>query len=1027
MKCYMHGDNYFLARAKMLLAGLKYIVGTQSVQQGNQHYSPFSKGTILIIVPLLLILMIDAGYCDVIRIGVLANRGNEKCRLMWDPTAGYLSNKLPGYSFKIVPLSFEGISAAVKNEEVDFLLTNPSIYVDLEVQYGISRIATLKSKYTKVYPWFGGVIFTRADNPNIFKLRDLINKKFVAVNETSLGGWEVALRELKKAGIEPHRDFASLSFSGNQEVAVRAVLEGKADAGTANTDVFADLLEDGSVNLKDFRIIVPEGLNINKNDFPYPVSTRLYPNWPFSKLRSTPEDLATKVAIALLGMNADNDATLAADYKGWSYPLNYQDIHEMKKELKLGVYRDFNKTSMLMMFREHKSETFLALLTFLISLTASIVLAYLYRRSKSTEKALRQSEEKFSRAFRAVPAGLSISSLSDGRYIEVNDTFIRDRGYSRKEIVGHRATELDMWVDPEKRAEMLRELQESGKVLTNKEVKFNTKTGENRTMLWSAELLEFGGEKNLIAISQDITQLREMQRALRISEEWYRSVIDYTYNWEYWVDDKGNFLYVSPSCKRITGYNPEDFMQDKELLCKIIHHDDMQLFRDHLHLISERGEVVPIDFRIIDAAGNEKWIGHVCQRVEGGNGEMGGRRVSNRDITDRKKIEKEREGLQVQLMQSQKMEAVGQLASGIAHDFNNIVHAIAGYASLLYDKPRAEDTAREYLKEILELADRATEVTHSLLAFSRKQLMNVKPLDLVDVLVRFGKLVPRIIGEDIDVTLEFPAGRVVCMADSSQIEQALLNLVNNARDAMPGGGKLTLSAELVELDNSFVKIHGFGSTGSYALVSVSDTGGGMKKEIASRIFEPFFTTKEAGKGTGLGLAMVYGIIKQHNGYINVYSELGQGTTVRLYLPAVQADKEMPARAVELPPHGGTEVILVAEDDDALLKLSEIILTQNGYEVITARDGQEAIYKFIESKDRIQLVLLDMVMPRKSGKEALEEMRRVNPEIKAVILSGYTADRINKDEVRDGHTNLLFKPISPKSLLKKVREIMDTSG
>jgi two-component system cell cycle sensor histidine kinase/response regulator CckA len=1027
VKCYMRGDNYFLVRARLLLAGLKYIVGTQFVQQGNQHYSPFSKGNILIIVPLLLILMIDAGYCDVIRIGVLANRGDQKCRLMWDPTAEYLSNKLPGYTFKIVPLPFEGISAAVKNEEVDFLLANPSIYVDLEVQYGISRIATLKSKYTKVYPWFGGVIFTRADNPNIFKLRDLINRKFVAVNETSLGGWEVALRELKKAGIEPHRDFAALFFSSNHEAAIHAVLDGKADAGTANTDVFADLLEDGVINLKDFRIIVPEWLNINKDDFPYPVSTRLYPNWPFSKLRGTREDMATKVAITLLGMNADNDATHAADYKGWSYPLNYQDVHELKKELKLGVYKDFNKTSMMMILHDHKGEAFSGLLIFLISLTASAVLAYLYRHSKLTEKALRQSEEKFSRAFRTVPAGLSISSLSDGRYIEVNDTFIRDRGYSREEIVGHRATELEMWVDPAKRVEMLRELQGSGKVLSNKEVKFSTKTGETRTMLWSAELLEFGGEKNIIAISQDITQLREMQRALRKSEEWYRSVIDYTYNWEYWIDDKGNFLYVSPSCKRITGYNPEDFMQDKELLYKIIHPDDMQLFRDHLHLISERGEVVPIDFRIIDAAGNEKWIGHVCQRVEGGNGEMGGRRVSNRDITDRKKIEKEREGLQVQLMQSQKMEAVGQLASGIAHDFNNIVHAIAGYTSLLYDKPNAEDTAREYLKEILELADRATEVTHSLLAFSRKQLINVKTLDLVDVFGRFGKLVPRIIGEDIDVNVELPVGRVVCMADSSQIEQALLNLVNNARDAMPGGGKLTLSVELVEMDNSFIKVYGFGNPGSYALISVSDTGVGMKKEIATRIFEPFYTTKEAGKGTGLGLAMVYGIIKQHEGYITVDSVPGQGTTFKLYLPAVQSDKEMPAKAVETLPHGGTEVILVAEDDDALLKLSEIILTQNGYEVITARDGQEAIDKFIEYKDRIQLVILDMVMPRKSGKEALHDMRRIYPEIKGVILSGYTADRINKDEVRDGHTNLLFKPISPKYLLKKVREIMDTPG
>ncbi len=978
----------------------------------------------LSVVPLLLILIINTGCCDVIKIGVLANRGDEKCRQMWDPTAEYLSNKLPGYIFKIIPLSFDKISSAVKNEEVDFLLTNPSIYVDLEVQYSISRIATLKSQYTKVYPCFGGVIFTRSDNPNIYVLRDLIGKKFIAVNQTSLGGWQVALREFKKAGIDPYRDFEIVQFSGNHESAIQAVVDGKADAGTANTDVFADLLQNGSINLNDFRILMPEGLDINKNDFPYPVSTRLYPGWPLSKLQKTPENLATNVAITLLDMKVDNEAARAADSKGWSYPLNYQEVHELKKELKLGVYKDFEKATMMIILHKYKGEILLGFLIFLISLTASIVLAYLYRHSKLTEKALRLSEEKFSKAFRSVPAGLSISSLSDGHYIEVNDTFLRDRGYTGEDIIGQRATELNMWVEPEQRVEMLSKLQESGKMVTNREVKFRTKTDEIRTMLWSAELMEFGGERNVIAISQDITQLREVQEALRRSEEWYRSVIDYTYNWEYWIDDNGNFLYVSPSCKRITGYNPVDFMMDKELLRKIIHPDDMQLFMDHLHTISGCGEVVPIDFRIIDAEGKEKWIGHVCQGVMGSGGEIRGRRVSNRDITDRKRLEEERELLQTQLLQAQKMEAVGQLAGGIAHDFNNIIYAISGYAHLLMDKVSVDNPARDYVVEILESADRAAEVTHGLLAFSRKQVMNVKSLDVNDILGRFKKLVPRIIGEDIEVIITLSSSKVICMADAGQIEQVLLNLVNNARDAMSKGGRLILSGQLVELDDTFIKIHGYGKSGTYVLVSVSDTGIGMNKETLAKIFEPFFTTKEFGKGTGLGLAMVYGIIKQHEGYITVYSEPGEGSTFQIYLPSAQSNAEVPARPVVHLPVGGTEVILVAEDDDRLRKLSKIVLTQHGYEIILARDGQEALDKFIENKDRIQLVLLDMGMPQKSGKEALNEIRRIKPDMKSIFLSGYTADRLNKDSLHDEDINLLFKPVSPKDLLRKVREILD---
>jgi two-component system cell cycle sensor histidine kinase/response regulator CckA len=263
------------------------------------------------------------------------------------------------------------------------------------------------------------------------------------------------------------------------------------------------------------------------------------------------------------------------------------------------------------------------------------------------------------------------------------------------------------------------------------------------------------------------------------------------------------------------------------------------------------------------------------------------------------------------------------------------------------------------------------------------------------------------------------------MADAGQIEQVLLNLATNARDAMPHGGKLTISTELTTLDDIFIRTHGYGNSGEYALITVSDNGMGMKQEEMEKIFEPFYTTKETGKGTGLGLAMVYGIITQHDGYIDVHSELGKGTTFNVYIPAAESiSEEINVKTVESSSASGTETILVAEDDEKLRKLSDIILKQQGYKVILAQNGEEAIKLFIENKDGINLVLLDMIMPKKSGREVYDEIKKVKPDIKVIYLSGYTADRIDKESFKGENVDFIFKPVSPKDLFKKVRDMLN---
>lgn len=391
-----------------------------------------------------------------------------------------------------------------------------------------------------------------------------------------------------------------------------------------------------------------------------------------------------------------------------------------------------------------------------------------------------------------------------------------------------------------------------------------------------------------------------------------------------------------------------------------------------------------------------------------------------------KKETAEKKKLEEMLFHAQKMEAMGTLTGGVAHDFNNILTAIIGYGNLIQIGMKEDDPFRPYIKEILSAAEKAANLTRSLLAFSRKQIINPMPVDLNDVIKSMEKLLRRILREDIELKTILSNKDLFALVDSGQIEQVLMNLTTNARDAMPNGGLLTIETGLVELDREYIKTHGYGEPGEYALISVSDTGMGMDEKTKDRIFEPFFTTKELGKGTGLGLSIVYGIIKQHNGYINCYSEPGRGTTFRIYLPLIKSGTEKIEQAAISEPRGGTETVLIAEDDTAISKLIKGFLQEFGYAVIDAKDGEEAVRKFMENKDMVQILLLDVVMPRKNGKETFEEIKKIKPDIKAIFMSGYTADFINEKGILEKGINFIPKPVSPHELLRKVREALDSN-
>jgi PAS domain S-box-containing protein len=392
------------------------------------------------------------------------------------------------------------------------------------------------------------------------------------------------------------------------------------------------------------------------------------------------------------------------------------------------------------------------------------------------------------------------------------------------------------------------------------------------------------------------------------------------------------------------------------------------------------------------------------------------------DITDRKLADADRARLELELFHAQKLEAVGRLAGGVAHDFNNLLTAIIGFAGMLQDELPHGDSRREATAGILAAAGRATHLTRSLLAYSRKQVLAPRPVDLCDVIRGVQALLGRVIGEDVELTVEVPPRGLVALADPGQLEQVLVNLCTNSRDAMPGGGQMRISAEALSAERAAaLRLPG---AGRQIRVRVADTGQGMSAEVLGKAFEPFFTTKAAGKGTGLGLAIVYGIIRQHGGQVAVESEPGRGTTVTIDLPAHDgpAQREQPTSPARAP--RGRETVLLAEDEPLVREVMRRTLAGAGYAVIEAADGEEAVARFGEAPGRIDLCLLDVVMPRRNGKDAADAIARLRPGVPILLASGYAADVLEDRGHPPGGAEFIAKPIAPGELLERVRRLLD---
>jgi two-component system cell cycle sensor histidine kinase/response regulator CckA len=397
-----------------------------------------------------------------------------------------------------------------------------------------------------------------------------------------------------------------------------------------------------------------------------------------------------------------------------------------------------------------------------------------------------------------------------------------------------------------------------------------------------------------------------------------------------------------------------------------------------------------------------------------------------RDVTERKLAQAERERLEEQSRASQKLEAIGSLAGGVAHDFNNLLSVILGYTAFAAERLRDGDPLKSDLLEVERAGNRASALTRQLLAFSRKQVLRPVPLSLNQVATGLEKMLRRILGEDIDFALKLAPGLGLTLADPGQVEQVLMNLVVNARDAMPGGGGLTIETSNVEVDEEYAVRHVAVKPGAYVQLAVSDTGCGMDQPTMARIFEPFFTTKEKGKGTGLGLSTVYGIVKQSGGNVWVYSEPGQGTTFKIYLPREPSVAAEAAIKPSPEPHqaSGTETVLVVEDEEALLRIAVRALEAAGYTVLQAANGEGALETSARHAGDIHLLLTDVVMPRMNGELLARELSKTRPSVKVLYMSGYSEGAVGHQGMLDPGTQLLAKPFTSAGLTRKVREVLD---
>ncbi len=643
---------------------------------------------------------------------------------------------------------------------------------------------------------------------------------------------------------------------------------------------------------------------------------------------------------------------------------------------------------------------------------------------KQAERELIESQQSLQSIFKASPIGIGL--VVGRKFYRVNDTFCQMVGYSQSELLEKNTRMIYPSQDEYDRIGKDHYIQIAKEGLAFTITQYKRKDGKIIDIhLRSTKMEMYKDQIGIIFTAIDVTEQLKASKALQESEAKFRMVINAIKD-VFWIQkpDFTEIIFCSPAYEEVFGRPLSELMAFPTTRLDYMNEDDRTLFNEAFANSLKTKESYTLEYRIVMPDGAIKWILERGFPIIDANNDIEFVAGSSTDISEMKSLINERFKLQDQLRQSQKMEAIGQLAGGVAHDFNNILQATLGYSQLLKDSLENSTTEYEFVEEIYNGTERAAGLTRQLLAFSRRQVIELVDVDLNQLIENLTKMMRRLIGATIELKMELKPKLATISGDVGQIEQILMNLSVNARDAMPEGGQLQIITQEITIDDDFCKANHWAQKGNYVQLRVSDNGCGIEPEIQEKIFEPFFTTKPLGEGTGLGLSTVYGIIKQLNGFIFVDSKPGEGSTFNIYFPIIKAPKKPVKPQTEIHPKRGSETILIAEDDEALRKLVCKILSDYGYRVLDTPDGEDAINVGKESIQDIQLALLDIVMPKKNGKTVMKELRKLNPDLPVLLISGYSPGGIHTNFILEQGVDYIQKPFNINKMLSKIRDLLD---
>jgi PAS domain S-box-containing protein len=634
------------------------------------------------------------------------------------------------------------------------------------------------------------------------------------------------------------------------------------------------------------------------------------------------------------------------------------------------------------------------------------------------DQALRASELNYRRLFETAQDGILILDADTGRVNDVNPFLIKLLGFTHDEMVGKTVGELSPFKDIVHNQAMLARLQKD-RYIRYHDLPLETKDGRKVDVEFVSNVYQVGDEKVIQCNIREITARKRAEVALHAAQQFLTEIVNALPARVFWKDKNLVYLGCNTVFARDAGFaGPKDIIGKED--CQMVWREQAEAYRsdDRKVMTSGQSKLVFEETQTTPAGKNITVLSSKLP-LRDVKGEIIGVLGTYMDITERKTLES-------QFRQAQKMEAVGQLAGGVAHDFNNILAVIQGYSDLLKTDSGLSPAQLGYVEEIGSASQRAAVLTRQLLLFSRKQTLQLHDLDLNESINDMTKMLRRTIGEDIELQFKFAMQPLPIHADAGMMDQVLMNLAVNARDAMPKGGRLVIETSIVEFDESAALHSAQIRPGSFVCLSVSDTGHGISAENLPRIFEPFFTTKDVGKGTGIGLATVFGIVQEHQGWINVYSEAGHGTTFRIYLPRLAGvSPQKPRQAALAAMRGGDEMILLVEDDALLRASLRKILSQLGYRVFEAGNGIEALEVWKQNRDEIRLVVTDLVMPGgMTGKNLGKRLLKENPKLKVIYVSGYSAEIASKDFPLKEGVNFLAKPFQAQKLAQTVRNCLD---